>query len=245
MEVTPPRAAGGSHAAKPRAQKRRLIVALLGVCAVVVGAALLWRFTPLAQIAQPEHIARRLDAVEKFRWAPLIFIATYVLGGLVMFPVTFLSAAVAIVFAPLEAVSVSFAGIMLSAALLHWVGARCLRGRARQALGRTIERVDEALSDRGIVTIATIRMIPLAPFTLVNIAAGSVGVRFRDYMLGTALGLAPGITVICLFGRQVRAFWRHPSMSAVLVAVGIGIAWIGLSIGLQRWVSRRTKHAHI
>lgn len=226
----------------PRSPKRKPLFWLLIACAIAVGFTVLWRFTPLAEVLEPQAVAKRLESVEKLEWAPFAFVAAYVLGGLVMFPVTVMSAATAIVFPPLKAVSVSFSGIMLSAALLHWVGSHFIKGSLRKSLGKTIERVDDALSDRGVITIATIRMIPLAPFTLVNIAAGAIGVSFRDYMLGTALGLLPGVTMICLFGRQVRAFWHDPNLKTVLLVVAIGIVWIGLSLTLQRWVAHR-RHA--
>lgn len=223
----------------PRSSRRKLLIWALIACAVAIGLALLWRFTPVAQFLQPEKVADRLENIEKVSWAPFAFVAAYVLGGLVMFPVTVLSASTAIVFPPLKAVSVSFTGIMLSAALLHWLGSRFIKGSVRKSLGNVIKRVDEALSDRGIVTIATIRMIPLAPFTLVNIAAGAVGVPFRDYMLGTALGLLPGVSMICIFGRQVRHFWHNPNLKTVLLVVAIGLVWIGMSLALQRWISQR------
>lgn len=249
--VLPPAAAlasqdsrtGHSGVTKSRSQrKRRILTGLLVLCAVALSAAVLWRFTPLAEWLQPQRLAQQLETIERFEWSPFAFVGAYVLGGLVMFPVTVLGAASAIVFPPLKAIAVSFSGVMISAALLHWMGRRFIRGRLKNALGPTIKRVDEALSDRGIVTIATLRMIPLAPFTLVNIAAGVTGLRFRDYMVGTALGLAPGITVVCFFGRQVRAFWKDPNLDAVLPIAAIGLVWIGMSILLQRWVSRRSHH---
>jgi phospholipase D1/2 len=222
-----------------RASRRTPIIWALVACATAIGLALLWRFTPVAQFLEPEEIANRLESIEKLKWAPFAMVAVYVLGGLVMFPVTVLSASTAIVFPPLKAVSVSFTGIMLSAALLHWLGSRFIKGGVRKSLGNVIKRVDEALSDRGVLTIATIRMIPLAPFTLVNLAAGAVGVPFRDYMLGTALGLLPGVSMICIFGGQVRHFWRNPNLKTVLLVVAIALVWIGMSLALQRWISQR------
>jgi uncharacterized membrane protein YdjX (TVP38/TMEM64 family) len=109
----------------------------------------------------------------------------------------------------------------------------------RRALGSATKRVDEALSDHGIVTIAAVRMIPLAPFTFVNLVAGALGVPFRDYMLGTALGLTPGMIIVSLFGRQAREFWHHPSVSGVLIGLGFAILWIGMTFGLQRWAKSR------
>jgi phospholipase D1/2 len=219
-------------------QIRKFIVPAIGL-ALLIGLALAWRFTPLAELLRPDEMARRLAAIQRHRGAPFIFMAVYALGGLVMFPVTVMSAATAIVFPPLIAASISFTGIMLSGALVHWIGARFLSEWARNAMGATIKRVDEALADRGIITIAAIRMVPLAPFTLVNLAAGAVGVPFRDFMLGTVLGIAPGTILVCLFGRQVRQFWRHPNAQGVALVAGVVVVWIAVSLSLQRWAAHR------
>lgn len=212
---------------------------LLGLVLTFAGLAMLWHFTPLGDLLTPERIARKLEVVEKSDWAPLYFLVAFVAGGLVMFPVTVLSAATAITFPPYKAAPISFTGILLSAALLHWLGARFLKQPVRKLLGKTIHKVDDALKDRSILTIATLRMMPIAPFTLVNLAAGAMSVKFSDYMLGTALGLAPGLTMMCIFGRQVRAFWNHPTITKALVGVAIIMVWIGVSVMLQRWLSRR------
>jgi uncharacterized membrane protein YdjX (TVP38/TMEM64 family) len=219
-------------------RNRKFIVPAVGLV-LLIGLALLWRFTPLADLLRPDQMARRLEAIQRHHGAPFIFLVAYVLGGVVMFPVTVMSATTAIIFPPLIAASISFSGIVVSAAITHWIGARFLREWTRSALGATIKRVDEALADRGIITIAAIRMVPLAPFTLVNLAAGALGVGLRDYMLGTVLGIAPGTILVCLFGRQVRHFWKHPSGEGVALVVGVIIVWIAVSLSLQRWAARR------
>ncbi|MEJ1962885.1 MAG: VTT domain-containing protein [Gammaproteobacteria bacterium] len=216
-----------------------LIWRALIACGIVATLVLVWHFTPLSQIANPRTLVKQIESISQDRWAPFMFIGAYLLGGVVMFPVTVLGAAVAIIFPPLEAVAISFTGITLSAALHHWIGSHFLRKRANASLGRIRKRLDELLTDQSIVTIAALRMVPIAPFVLVNVVAGCMGVRFRDYMLGTALGLAPSITVMCLFGQRVRAFWHHPSVTGVLLIGGVALAWLGLAFGLQRWVAGR------
>ena len=207
--------------------------ALLG-CGIVAAFALIWHFTPLSRIASPQAIVDQVDAIARHWWAPLAFIAAYLLGGFVMFPVTVLGGAAAIIFPPLKAVAITFTGILLSAALHHWIGAHFLRKRTSRRLGRVRERLDEVLADQSIVAIAALRTVPIAPFVLVNLVAGCMGVRFRDFMPGTALGLAPSITVMCLFGQRVRAFWHHPTPAGVLLIVGVALVWMGVAFGLQR-----------
>jgi uncharacterized membrane protein YdjX (TVP38/TMEM64 family) len=218
---------------------RKLTLTLVITAAVLVGLALAWRFTPLADFLEPRHMAQRLETLRKLPGAPFYFVAAFVIGGFVMFPVTVMSASTAIVFPPYIAAPISFTGIILSAGIMHWLGTRLIGPRARQALGSTIKRVDEALADRGVVTIAAIRMVPIAPFTLVNLAAGAVSVPFRDYILGTVLGIAPGTILVCLFGRQVRHFWQHPSGHGVALVGAVLVVWLAVSLALQRWASHR------
>jgi phospholipase D1/2 len=220
---------------------RSLVWKLLLVCAIVIAGALVWLFTPLGELARPQEIVKRLETIDQSPWAPFIFVGIYLVGGLVMFPVTVLGAAVAIIFTPLKAVAVSFTGITLSAALHHWIGSRFLRKRAPASLKRIRERLDEALEDKSVITIAALRMVPIAPFTLVNLVAGCMDIRRRDFILGTALGLAPSITVVCLFGRQVRAFWKNPTTSSVLMIGAVLLAWVCVAIGMQWFVSRHKK----
>lgn len=219
-------------------KNRKLLVMLAAAGAVAILAAVLWRFTSVAELVDPKRLAARLDDFQQVPWAPFAFAAAFPVLGLVVFPVTALSAMVAFLFPPHIAIAISFSGIMMSAALLHWLGTRFAK-RVRSALGSAVTKVDDALSDHGIVTIAAIRMIPLAPFTFVNLVAGAIGVPFRDYMLGTALGLTPGMIILSLFGRQARQFWHHPSVSGVLIGVGFAILWLGMTVALQRWATQR------
>jgi uncharacterized membrane protein YdjX (TVP38/TMEM64 family) len=84
-----------------------------------------------------------------------------------------------------------------------------------------------------------IRMVPVAPFSLVNVAAGTIGIPFRDYLFGTFLGLAPGTVLICVFGSELKDLMRNPSPTRVIAVVAIAVAWILLSLGIQRFVARR------
>jgi phospholipase D1/2 len=215
-------------------------LALAALVVVIAAVSLLWRFTSLAEVLSPDRVAALLERIEGSKWAPLIFLAAFIVGGFILFPVTVLSAATAITFPPLKAAPISFAGIMLSAALMHWLGARLLKKHGRKMFGKTVGKLTEVLHDKGVLAVASLRMMPIAPFTLVNVAAGAVGISFRDYMLGSALGLAPGLTMMVLFGRQVRTFWKDPSVSGVLIVAAVVIVWAAMSLVLQRWSSRRS-----
>lgn len=212
---------------------------LTGLAVLLVAAAtLLWRHTALAEIATPERLQQWLESFQDAPWAPFAVTALFVLGGLVVFPLSFMIAATSVVFDPLVAFLVSMTGALASAALLYFIGAKLIRGVVLRALGASVSKVSAALENRGILAVAVARNVPVAPYSFVNLAAGSIGIRFSDYLIGTAIGLTPGILVLTLFGNQLRAVLEDPTPLRLAAIAGIAAAWIGLSLLLQKFSSR-------
>jgi len=126
---------------------------------------------------------------------------------------------------------------------VYFAGAKLIRDWAQRTFGRAVERVRTALRSRGVLAVTMIRMVPVAPFSLVNLAAGAIGIPFRDYLFGTFLGLAPGTVLICVFGGELKDLMRDPSPTRIITVVAIAAAWIVLSLVVQRLVSRRSARA--
>jgi len=222
----------------PKQRTARWVIACVASL-VAIAAVGLWRYTPLAEFADPEQIATWMERMRESAWAPLIVLAAFVVGGLVVFPLTLLITATAIVFAPWIAIGLSLVGALLNAVTLYLIGRGLMRETMTHAFGAYVEALRRALDRSGVIAVATIRMVPVAPFTLVNLAAGAIDVRLRDYVLGTALGVLPGTVALTAFGHQLRAIIERPTLTNVGVLVGIVLAWIALSLALQRWVARR------
>ena len=222
----------------PAARRRaRLLLAAWALALFGLGL-LLWRCTPLAEWADAKHIAATAAGLQHAWWGPVAVIVLYVIGGLLVFPITLAIAATAVVFDPAMALVLSFAGVLANATVTYLIGNRLIRGTAHAAFGRIILQVNAALADRSVIAVAIIRNVPLAPFTFVNIAMGTVGVRFRDYSLGTALGIAPGIVAVTVFGHQLRAILERPTPANVALLSAAIAGWIALSLLLQRLISR-------
>jgi uncharacterized membrane protein YdjX (TVP38/TMEM64 family) len=216
---------------------------LVVVGAVILGLGLLWKFTPLADVIQPAKLAARVESFGTTPWGPAAMLALYVIGGFVMMPLLALLTATALVFEPVPAIAIALTGSLLNAAAVYFAGARLIRNWAERSFGEPIARVRNALQARGVIAVAMIRMVPVAPFSLVNVAAGSIGIPFRDYLFGTFLGLAPGTVLICVFGQELKDLLRDPSPGRVLTVVAIAAAWILLSVAIQRFAARRNARA--
>jgi uncharacterized membrane protein YdjX (TVP38/TMEM64 family) len=84
-------------------------------------------------------------------------------------------------------------------------------------------------------------MVPVAPFTLINLAAGAIRIRLSDFLAGTVLGMAPGMAALTLFGDRIEALLRDPSpgrIALLLMALGLVVA---VAYGTDRWAARRRR----
>ncbi|WP_374650056.1 VTT domain-containing protein [Dongia sp.] len=176
--------------------------------------------------------------------AGLAVVGIFVLAGLLAFPLLVLIVATVAVFGLWPGLAYAGFGAMASAivsyAIGRWLGSRVLR----RFFGPRLNRVSEALLARGIMAVTVIRLIPGAPYTLVNLAAGALRIHPVDYVVGTLLGLAPGFCVMALLGQQIMDVVRDPSPVGIAMLVALLLLSIGLSFGLQRiigaWRGRKS-----
>ena len=66
-----------------------------------------------------------------------------------------------------------------------------------------------------------VRVVPIAPFAIVNMVAGASHIRLRDMVLGTALGMAPGTVIMAFFVEQIVAAFRQPGPLAAAIVLGL------------------------
>lgn len=212
---------------------------IAGLTALLVALVLLtlaWRWSPLGEwLTMPrfEDLARTLSGSA---WAPLAVLGAYVIGGLAAVPVTLLIAATALIFGPWLGFLYSLSGAVLSAVVSYGIGQALGRDVLRRIAGERLNRLSQRLGKRGVLTIVTVRIVPVAPFVIINLVAGVSHIRFRDYLLGTAMGMSPGIAGITVFADGLVTAVRDPSPVTVTVVALIALALAGGGIALSRWV---------
>jgi phosphatidylserine/phosphatidylglycerophosphate/cardiolipin synthase-like enzyme/uncharacterized membrane protein YdjX (TVP38/TMEM64 family) len=206
--------------------------------AVVVALALAWYSTPLAHWAEPETVRAALAAFTQNPWAPMLVVGIFLAAGFVAFPVTILIAATAAAFGPWPGLAYAGIGVLVSAVSTYAVGARLGKEALRNVLGPRLNRVRRRIARQGVIAIATIRLVPVAPFTVVNLVAGASAIRPFDYVAGTALGMLPGLVVLSVLGHQIVRILTHPTPVAVALLLAAVAGWIAVSIGLQVLVSK-------
>ncbi|WP_238533948.1 VTT domain-containing protein [Herbaspirillum lusitanum] len=226
------------HARKP--VPRRLIG--LGVFGILLLAlALAWRFTPLREWLNLNALIVMARSLETLPFTPLAVMAVYVVAGMLMFPVTLLIAVTGIVFGPFYGALYALAGSLLSALAGFGVGVWLGRETLQQLLGRRVNSLSRRFAQRGIPAMVVIRLLPVAPFTIANVVAGVSHLRLRDYLIGTFLGMAPGIIVTVAFAHNLAEAIRHPSLTTVALLAGMAALLIGMALGLQKLFSQQPR----
>jgi phospholipase D1/2 len=220
----------------------RTMLAVAGIALSLAGLALAWQYTPLNAFADISYVTGIISQNIHSQFAPLIAIAAFVLGGLIVFPVLVLIAATAAALGPWLGFASAFAGVLLSASLLFMIGRFMGHKRLQSLLGKRALRIQNRIVGKGVIAVALIRMVPIAPFSLVNLLAGASQLTLRDFLIGTVLGMVPGIATMAALGAQIADFARNASWSSALPLGLTIISWIGVCLGAQfvvTWLAGR------
>jgi uncharacterized membrane protein YdjX (TVP38/TMEM64 family) len=210
------------------------------VLLAAAGFAAAWRWTPLHELLDAKSLASHVEVLARAPFAPLLVLGAYVLASLTAFPITLLILATGLVFGPIAALVYAWAGSLLGAAAGFGVGRVLARDLVQRLSGARLTAIGRRLGKQGLLAVIALRIVPVAPFTVVNLAAGAARVRLRDFMLGTFLGMSPGIIAVTVFWGQVLATLRQPSPSSLML---LGLVAVGIVLGavaLRRWLTRKT-----
>jgi uncharacterized membrane protein YdjX (TVP38/TMEM64 family) len=91
-----------------------------------------------------------------------------------------------------------------SGAVAAFIAARYLfRDVFERKFGRRLEAIERGIEQNGFHYLLTLRLIPLFPFFLVNLASGLTRMRLSTYLLATAVGIIPGSIVYANAGKQL------------------------------------------
>lgn len=218
------------------------IFILSAIAFAVVFVAVAWVIRTHLEWFTAESVKGFLQQARSSKWSFLIVLGLYVLGGFVLFPVTLMSLLTAAVFGSLWGPVYGMTGALASAAVMfalgHWAG---LKG-TRKFLGDRIRSLDAKFKKAGVFGVTIIRLIPIAPYSLVNIAAGISSVRFSDFMLGTFLGFLPAFIVKGLVGDSLTQVFLNPKRDTIVyLTLGLSL-WVGLTVATYFFTKKWRHH---
>jgi uncharacterized membrane protein YdjX (TVP38/TMEM64 family) len=203
----------------------------LGVLGAIVAAVVVWSLQ-----GDGVSIAGLRDQVDGLgAAAPAVYIGLYALATTFLIPAAPFTVAAGLLFGPVPGTFIALAGATLGATGAFWLGRLLGRDAARQLGGRQVARIDRFLGERGFVAVLILRLVPLFPYNVINVSAGVTGLRTREYVLATFLGIIPGTVVYVALGGTITDP-TSPTFLGALAAFGVLTVGAGLAARRMRGV---------
>jgi uncharacterized membrane protein YdjX (TVP38/TMEM64 family) len=219
---------------------------LMVLVGFLVGAVYFFQFTERGREINAEKV---LDSIESHGPVParLIYIAVYIVGTVVLVPGTVLSFAGAVLFGAYEGTLYTWIGATIGATLAFLLSRQLGRDFVEQLFGGRFAAFDSRIRDHGFMGLLIIRLLPIFPFNAVNFGCGLTGIRLRDYVFATGIGIVPGTFVyqflFAKFGRKILTegirldYLKDPEL---WLAIGLFAAFIIVGKFLANKVSRKS-----
>jgi uncharacterized membrane protein YdjX (TVP38/TMEM64 family) len=227
----------GSVGRHDLAALRRRLKALALLLAALICLAIAWKWTPLREWLDIERVVSAMQDTGR-RFGLLAAIAAFAAACVAVVPLTFLTLVTIIAFGPLDGFVCTLAGASIGGATSYWMGRLLGREVVERLAGEWVNLLSRRLAGRGLLAVAAVRLVPVAPFAVVNLIAGASHISFRDFIMGNALGMTPGALAMVIFLDQIMMALKTPGTGSVaLVALTLALIAAG-GWGLRRWLRR-------
>jgi phospholipase D1/2 len=194
-------------------------IKILLIAAALLG--LLLMREELAPWLHPSELSKRIAALGF--WAPAAFIVVYIVAPLFLFPAMLFTIVAALIWdGPRAFVYVTLAA-NISANLGFFAGRKLGSERIERLTHDKIKEIENMFVRSGVVGVFTARMLPIAPFHVVNVAAGATRLQWSHFFWGTLLASVPGrmltIYLVGNFDLRTPETWLTIAGLALLIAV--------------------------
>ncbi len=179
----------------------------------------------------PDIAAMRSRVDAAGAWGPILFFALYASLALIPVPKALLTAAGGALFGLWGGAALSLSGALVGAIVSFGIGRLLGREAVDRLIRGRLARVDALLADHGLSAVLIVRLVPLVPFTAINYASGLSGVRFRHYVLGSAVAMVPGSLAYAALGAYGTNPWGLAAAGAGLVVLIVGGSWWARRLG--------------
>jgi phospholipase D1/2 len=206
-------------------------MAALGLILLIVA----WHWGGLRDSTEGLQALALLEAFREWPWAVPAACAAFLLCAFVPVPIVVLAAVAAWIFGAWVGLAIAVPMSIAAAFAGYGVGVRLGRSGVQRVGGHHMNRLARRLANGGVAHVVLLRVLPAAPFNQTNWVVGASRIGFRDFALGTVLGLAPTLGMTVLVAERARLALEHPGAFNVLALAGL----VALVVAVAMFVARR------
>lgn len=227
-----------------RWRARSWVVSGLLLVGLIVLAAV-WRHTPLAEWISIAGLERQVEAWRESPLAGLAVVGAYLVAGPLFLPVSLLTIGVIVTFGPLLGFVYSLAGSVITAMATYGLA----HGLGRRPATRLLElygaRLRRPIATHGFLFLVAIRIVPMAPFNVVNLAAGVAGPPLWRFTAATALGMTPGKLAVAILTDRFTATVEEPGPGSLVALIAATVAIVAVALALHVWFRRAAEDGEL
>jgi uncharacterized membrane protein YdjX (TVP38/TMEM64 family) len=167
---------------------------------------LLVKYTPINQYANKDFLINSRTQLRELSGSlsfSISFVFLYALGVIMSFPGLILTLSGGIIFGTIKGTLLNAIGANIGAGLAFFIGRYLGRDFAEKLIRGKLKSIDDNLGENGFMAILRLRLIPLVPFNLLNYASGFSKISYKDYALGSLLGMIPGTFIYTFFADSI------------------------------------------
>lgn len=139
-----------------------------------------------------------------------VYLAAYIVLVGVSLPVALvLTLTGGFLFGPLVGGLAAAAGCTLGACVIFLICRTAMGDVLRRQAGSRAAKLEQGLRKDAFFYLLTLRLIPLVPFWLANLAAGLVAIPLRTFLAATFIGILPVSVVYATLGSDLHAVFQR------------------------------------
>lgn len=196
--------------------KALILVVLAGISLALV------QFTSIKTHFTPEQFQKII--AEAGLMGPVLVMIFCAAGTCIFIPGTVLIGIGAAMYGPLWGFACVWPGALAGAAMAFLIARTLGRELVTSIIGDRLKIYDDMIERNGFSAVLFLRLMCM-PFAPLSFGLGLTKVRFRDFMLGTALGGAATIFIIAFFVGTLQEVWLSGDWGRLFSArVAVSIA---------------------
>jgi uncharacterized membrane protein YdjX (TVP38/TMEM64 family) len=217
---------------------RKLLYVLGGIVAAAAVLGIVWTHTPLAEWVTRENAMQLAQWFSDRWWAPLLIMVAYTPASFIMFPRWIITMTAVLAFGPWHGFVYAYIGILIAGVITFIPGRLVERDTIRRIAGKKLRPVTHFMERKGLIAVTLVRLVPIAPFPIVNLVMGAMRVKLRHFVGGTFLGMLPGMLASTVLSDQLAAALEDPTRVNFWVIAGAVILLVVMAFFGQRYMRR-------
>ncbi len=169
---------------------------------------------------------------ENYALAIVTYVAIYAAATLFMLPgALWITIAGGFMFGLVGGTPATIVGATLGASLLFLAAKTSIGTALRERAGPFMKKMEAGFNQNPFSYMFALRLLPVVPFPVANIAPALLGAKYREYLITTAVGIIPGVIAYTWLGAGLGATFaagEEPNLAIIAKNMVPALAALGV-----------------